>query len=439
MPTYRTAFISHAHADNVRCASIAEKLCARGINVWIDLTNLQTGHALPTDITRELVQRQTFVLMLTPTSDASPWVGDELNKFLAYSLNDDLRRVGGQRRLIIPVRMEPITIRPGAEESNWAKVFDRLWIDGVGKSDKQVAEEIATALMIASDVTSNLLDEFSRSTSSSLLPGIATPSSPLPPLPDRNLRSPSATFRTWLWTYCLVAPLAFYLSLLAIFTPIGNPSAAESGGWLQTYVITLGLFLGLAPLAVSLVCAMSAHQPRWLLTILFIGGFLVLVSALLESGAVGSLSNTPEYGNGLGLSLLVIVLCLAPMFVAPVLYSFWGLGTTRNFSNTTVTVVCLVASWLFALACLVLMGSLYLTTFTSSTGYTASFILGAPLIGSVPAILAIATALQRRQYAWSFGLLIGSLLFFVAAPLVALIYFTTHILQYQRPLTSMRP
>ncbi|HLY31696.1 MAG TPA: SUMF1/EgtB/PvdO family nonheme iron enzyme [Ktedonobacterales bacterium] len=149
MSSYRTIFISHAHADNARCKRIADALKASKIDLWIDLNNLHKGHALPTDITRELVRRQAFVLMVTPTSDASPWVGDELNKYLAYSLDRDMRMVNGQRRLILPVRLEPTTISPDAEESNWAKVFDRFWIDGVGKPDEQIAEEIAAALVVS--------------------------------------------------------------------------------------------------------------------------------------------------------------------------------------------------------------------------------------------------------------------------------------------------
>ncbi|MEO7002016.1 MAG: SUMF1/EgtB/PvdO family nonheme iron enzyme, partial [Ktedonobacterales bacterium] len=148
MPTYRTTFISHAHADNTQCAHIAALLASKHIKLWIDLTNLQRGHALSTDITRELRQRQAFVLMVTPTSDASPWVAKELNQYLAFSLNPDLRIVGGQRRLILPVRLEPVTIKPDAEESNWAKVLDLFWIDGVGMSDEQIADEIAAALVL---------------------------------------------------------------------------------------------------------------------------------------------------------------------------------------------------------------------------------------------------------------------------------------------------
>src|SRR5579863_8481396 len=148
MPAYRTAFISHAHADNVRCASIAAHLKARGIDLWIDLSNLQTGHALGAEITRELVRRQAFTLMVTPAADASPWVGNELDTYLAYSLDRSMWMVGGQQRLIVPVRLAPVTIQPDAEVSNWAKVFGRKWIDGVGKSDAQVADEIAAALLI---------------------------------------------------------------------------------------------------------------------------------------------------------------------------------------------------------------------------------------------------------------------------------------------------
>ncbi len=46
MAVYRTTFMSHAHADNEECTDYAMRLRARGIDVWIDLSNLQTGHML---------------------------------------------------------------------------------------------------------------------------------------------------------------------------------------------------------------------------------------------------------------------------------------------------------------------------------------------------------------------------------------------------------
>jgi len=175
MARYRTAFISHAHADNERCAKIAKRLNDRGIDFWIDLTNLQKSHSLPDDITRELVRRQTLVLMVTPRSDVSLWVGDELNNFLAYSRDPLLQMVNGQQRLVLPVLLETVTIPPVAEgsnwNSNWAKVYDRNYINGSSKSDEQIADEVAAALLMSTDVTDHLL--------TSIRPSMA-PSIPMP-------------------------------------------------------------------------------------------------------------------------------------------------------------------------------------------------------------------------------------------------------------------
>ena len=171
MPTYRTAFISHAHADNYRCNRIATLLRQSGHDLWIDINNLQMGDVLPTTITQELRQRQAFVLMVTPTSDASPWVGLELDNYLAYSLDPGMALVDGQSRLILPVLLEATTIGSAQKVSNLAKVFGRNRIDGVGKDDQQVANEIASALAIAQTIDTRSTASIGAERSGLHLPG----------------------------------------------------------------------------------------------------------------------------------------------------------------------------------------------------------------------------------------------------------------------------
>jgi len=139
-PTYRTAFISHAHADNARCASIAAHLRARGVNVWIDLANAQVAHNLSAEINDQLEQRTAFVLMVTDTSNHSHWVLQERGAYNALVNNDATRYIDGVERLIVPVRLS-------AEVPAILRGY--LWIDAINKSDAQVADEIATALRIS--------------------------------------------------------------------------------------------------------------------------------------------------------------------------------------------------------------------------------------------------------------------------------------------------
>lgn len=176
VPDYRTAFISHAHLDNRRCDKIAQELRAVGVDLWIDLTNLEGRTTLPDEITRQLLRRQAFVLMVTPHSDVSAWVGNELDTYLSLTLDKDTQIVNGEERIIIPVVLEPTNKPTGEQLSHWGKVYAREWIVAIGKSDKQVADEIARRLRID---RGRLLNTPTDSRSGSDVPPVQT-ASPMP-------------------------------------------------------------------------------------------------------------------------------------------------------------------------------------------------------------------------------------------------------------------
>ncbi|MEO7002182.1 MAG: SUMF1/EgtB/PvdO family nonheme iron enzyme [Ktedonobacterales bacterium] len=142
MSTYRSAFFSHAHFDNKRCADIAAAVRARGVNVWIDLTNAQKGHDLGEEIEHELLGRSAFVLMVTAPSNASYWVRQERGAYNFLMNTAATRIVEGVERMILPVRLND-EVPP--------LLGGIFWIDGVGKTDEQIAAEIAAALVIIGD------------------------------------------------------------------------------------------------------------------------------------------------------------------------------------------------------------------------------------------------------------------------------------------------
>jgi formylglycine-generating enzyme required for sulfatase activity len=156
MTTYRTTFMSHAHVDNRYCADLRARIQALGVDAWLDLSNMQDGHSLSSDITYELFQRQAFVALLTSASNASHWVGQELETYSNFTNDRRYRLVGGVERLIVPVLLEadlPMVVRDSETQrdraSNWAKLFRLKAIDAVGRDPQQVAQEIARALEIA--------------------------------------------------------------------------------------------------------------------------------------------------------------------------------------------------------------------------------------------------------------------------------------------------
>lgn len=102
-----TVFFSHAHADNDLCDVYAEKLKKLGIDVWYDRVNMDASYLIPETIGEELRKRTALVIMLTPHSTKSKWVGLEIATFLSF-----WAQVGDEERKIIPVRLVECEVPP---------------------------------------------------------------------------------------------------------------------------------------------------------------------------------------------------------------------------------------------------------------------------------------------------------------------------------------
>ena len=140
MPTYQRVFISHAHVDNAICQQYAEALRAKGIDVWIDLTDAQEGHDLSEEISRELRERTAFVLMVTADSNTSHWVRQERSAFNKLMNTHATHSHNGVERMILPVRLN----------DEVPTLFDGiLWVDALNQPIAPVVERIAAALAIA--------------------------------------------------------------------------------------------------------------------------------------------------------------------------------------------------------------------------------------------------------------------------------------------------
>jgi formylglycine-generating enzyme required for sulfatase activity len=148
MPTRHTIFMSHAHADNTLCQQYALALHDRfGFDVWLDIENGQVAGGLPGNIMTQLVQRSALVLMLTRASNVSLWVGHELDNFIAYAYDPNMRMVNGLERVVLPVFLEaslpPIV---DGRATNSAKVRGGFWVDAAHMSFDQAVAAIAHAL-----------------------------------------------------------------------------------------------------------------------------------------------------------------------------------------------------------------------------------------------------------------------------------------------------
>ncbi|HEX8731900.1 MAG TPA: right-handed parallel beta-helix repeat-containing protein [Ktedonobacterales bacterium] len=131
MPTYLSAFMSHAHLDNALTDPFADALNRLGVPLYYDRANPQTGHFLGDALQQELERRQTLFVMVSPASIASFWVRLELNTFLGLMAADPTRK-------LIPVRIAACQL-PAMLNGMW-------WVDAVGRPPAEVVAELARAL-----------------------------------------------------------------------------------------------------------------------------------------------------------------------------------------------------------------------------------------------------------------------------------------------------
>ncbi|MGH2515456.1 MAG: SUMF1/EgtB/PvdO family nonheme iron enzyme, partial [Ktedonobacterales bacterium] len=131
--TPHTIFVSHAHADNELCDRYVGALRRRGLDVWYDRTNLQTGHSLSSDIEAELRRRSAFVVIATPASLASQWVKSEIAAFRYLAANDPTR-------LFVPVRAAACEM-----PLLW---MDILWVDALALGFDAAIDALAAALAL---------------------------------------------------------------------------------------------------------------------------------------------------------------------------------------------------------------------------------------------------------------------------------------------------
>jgi len=428
-------FVSHSHEDNDACKPLLETLEAFGVDYWFDTKRLRAGQGLTREIQAAINDRDIFIRVCSAAVQRNSfWVDLETEAFRA-SQAKAVKEGRPKQRVLIPFILD---------EGYSVQLFDAsvLYIDAARKPTDVWTQDLRDALGIDAQTTQSAAVEKAN---------------------PQTRTSPVVVVRAWLWTYCAIAPLALYLSLLGIFGRLVVPRAAETGGWLQTYVVTMGPLLGLAPLAVALVFSLRARQNGWLLFMLVWGFLLSMLTAVSNSAIVGQvMTDSLRYGSDFGpTELRAIPLLLLPMFVAPILYSFWGMGATRH---TPDTLVCLVASWLISVALLTVVLSVAVVNAVgaaaSTAPYTAPFATGIEAIGGIPLILALALTLVDQRYRSFLALAVVSLCLIFAPPLfgqgdataammgsfvsllapslVALVYFTSRIVQRQRTAPVVR-
>lgn len=107
----RKVFVSHATADNERCASLIAALQAWGVDHWFDTSPAEGGVDLSARIQQAIVACDTFIRVCTRASQQSYWVRLETSAFRGLQAQEaqDQARHGERagRRILINLILDP--------------------------------------------------------------------------------------------------------------------------------------------------------------------------------------------------------------------------------------------------------------------------------------------------------------------------------------------
>jgi outer membrane protein assembly factor BamB len=99
-------FISHVHEDNERCQPLLAALDAWGVDYWFDTQQLGAGQSISERVQQALAERDTFMLICTPATNASMWTGLELQAFRGL-LERDKQSGRGEQRKVVYLILDP--------------------------------------------------------------------------------------------------------------------------------------------------------------------------------------------------------------------------------------------------------------------------------------------------------------------------------------------
>lgn len=134
MPSYLSAFMSHAHADNALTDPYADALSQRGVACYYDRANPQTGHSLSLALQSELERARALIVLVSPAMLNSFWVEQEIDMFFALMAED-------RSRMLIPIKIAPCEL-PTRLRACW-------WLDATREPFSSIMEQLTHALEFA--------------------------------------------------------------------------------------------------------------------------------------------------------------------------------------------------------------------------------------------------------------------------------------------------
>jgi hypothetical protein len=109
-------YLAHASEDKDRVRPVAEYLMANGVDVWFDEWEIEPGDSLRQKMEEGLGSMTHFVVVLTETSIAKPWVAKEIDVGL-------VQQVGGKSRFVpLVVDLDPAKLSPFLQAMLFLKI-----------------------------------------------------------------------------------------------------------------------------------------------------------------------------------------------------------------------------------------------------------------------------------------------------------------------------
>ncbi len=112
-------FLSHSHEDNDWCDRFVYELSKYDVDIWYDHQSLDIGEQWVMTIGNEVIDRDIFLIIITPESLSSKWVQRELSLALTE-----------EKQIIGIIQKKPKSV-------GWINIYQM--IDGTGKDAVEVA------------------------------------------------------------------------------------------------------------------------------------------------------------------------------------------------------------------------------------------------------------------------------------------------------------
>src|SRR5881394_3785693 len=120
-----SAFISYAHEDQELVLDLAARLQAQGLDIRYDQVVLQIGDSLIQKISREIVDGDFLIAVVSPDSVESGWCQHELSIAATQGINQ-------KRAKVLPVRYRGADLPPMLTDTFYGDA-DRFSIETIAE------------------------------------------------------------------------------------------------------------------------------------------------------------------------------------------------------------------------------------------------------------------------------------------------------------------